>query len=206
MHRAWWACLGVLLLLHASPVRTQEATLLGVIESRSDLTTFAVFVNAAYPEVRDLLEASEPLTVFAPSNTAFSNLASLLEVPLQELLQNPEVISQIVRYHLIAERNNRAELATRSGQVLPTLLRNAFVGVRVREARPRLARVEPKQRVVAGGFGDEAYWRRQQASRLRRCHRGVAIRRHFGKHSFRRCSWPKRHRLPHSWCRRCKPG
>ncbi len=137
MQRAGWLIwLGLLLTVFIPQAATQpreEQNLLQRVQQRPDLSTFATFVAAAYRDVPALLEGDELVTVFAPSNSAFSNLASLLGVPLTELLQKPDVISQIVRYHIFSGRISAVQLRDLDGSVVPTLLPNAFVAVRVRD-------------------------------------------------------------------------
>lgn len=137
MRRAGWLIwIGLLLTIFIAPAATQsteEQTLLQRIQQRPDLSTFSTFVTAAYSDIPALLDDDQALTVFAPNNAAFSNLASLLEVPLTELLQKPDVISQIIRYHIFGGINSAAQLRDLDGSVVPTLLQNAFVAVRVRE-------------------------------------------------------------------------
>ncbi len=139
MHRqrsVWLVWIGLLWLVIAAQTAAQpqdERTLLDIIRQRGDLTTFSAFVSASYEEVPALLNADGSYTVFAPNNTAFANLASLLEVPLGELLQKPEVISQLVRYHIFDGENDATRLIELDGSVVPTLLPNAFVAVRQRD-------------------------------------------------------------------------
>ncbi|MCA9912862.1 MAG: fasciclin domain-containing protein [Anaerolineae bacterium] len=137
MQRAGWLIwIALLLTIFVPQAATQpreQQSLLQRIQQRADLSTFATFVAASYSDIPALLDSDPALTVFAPNNAAFSNLASLLEIPLTELLQNPEVISQIVRYHIFSGVNNAAQLRNLDGSVVPTLLQNAFVAVRVRD-------------------------------------------------------------------------
>jgi uncharacterized surface protein with fasciclin (FAS1) repeats len=114
-------------------VSGQGRTLTDIIDSRSDLSTLAVFLDAADPSVRETLEEGGPYTVFAPTNTAFANLASALEMPLVELLRNPQATTQILQYHVIEGRYNASRMRDLDGQVVPTLLTGAFVGVRVND-------------------------------------------------------------------------
>ncbi len=127
---------GLLLILLSAglfPISGQGRTIADIIDNRSDLSTLAVFLDAADPSVRETLEEGGPYTVFAPTNTAFVNLASALEMPLVELLQNPQATTQILQYHVIDGRYNASRMRGLDGQVVPTLLTGAFVGVRVNE-------------------------------------------------------------------------
>lgn len=125
-------CLVALLFtLGAAPHQAQEPlpTLTERIDERSDLSTFSTFLQAASPDAIAALNEGS-YTIFAPNNVAFSNLSSLLGLPLQELLQNPQVVTQLIQYHVVAGSLNSAQVADLSGQVVPTLLTGAFVGIR----------------------------------------------------------------------------
>jgi uncharacterized surface protein with fasciclin (FAS1) repeats len=126
--------LGTLWLLFAvAPTAAQGSNLAAIIDNRSELSTLSVFLDAA-PEMRDLLESSASYTVFAPNDQAFDNLSSSLGIPLADLLRSPEIVEAIVAYHVIDGSYDSQALEGLSGQVIPTQLRGAFIGLRLNES------------------------------------------------------------------------
>src|SRR5690349_757140 len=104
----------VWLILAIAPTAAQGASLAAIIDSRSELSTLSVFLDAA-PDMRELLEGSGSFTVFAPNNQAFDNLSSALGIPLADLLRSPEIVNAIVAYHIIDGSSNSQALAGLSG-------------------------------------------------------------------------------------------
>ncbi|MDQ7025608.1 MAG: fasciclin domain-containing protein [Anaerolineae bacterium] len=132
MQRAFLALLGILLLgLGSFPTTAQGSNIASIIDSRSDLSTLKIFLDAADPSVREMLSGSGNFTIFAPNNVAFQNLSSLLEIPLQDLLQNPDIVTQLLQYHILDGALDADGLSQLSGQVVPTQLLGAFVGIRL---------------------------------------------------------------------------
>jgi len=132
MRNAFVALWGLLvLLIIVQPAAAQQGNLAQIIEERPDLSTLATFINAANPSVRQTLASDVPLTFFAPDNQAFNNLASFLGAPLQELLQNPEIVTQILQYHIVDGAIRSRDMIALDGQVIPTRLSGAFVGIRI---------------------------------------------------------------------------
>ncbi|MEO1166543.1 MAG: DUF4397 domain-containing protein, partial [Chloroflexota bacterium] len=93
------------------------------------LATLAQFIDAA-PEVREALQ-TENVTLLAPTNTAFENLASALNTPLSELIGSVEIVTALINYHTLDGVVSDSTLRTRAGQVIPTRLTNAFVGISI---------------------------------------------------------------------------
>jgi uncharacterized surface protein with fasciclin (FAS1) repeats len=132
MQRIFLALISVLLLtIGIMPSAAQGGSIAAIIDSRSDLSTLKVFLDAADPSVRDMLASSGSYTLFAPNNVAFQNLSSLLAIPLQDLLQNPEIVTQILQYHVIDGAYDGNRVAQLNGQVVPTQLLGAFLGIRL---------------------------------------------------------------------------
>jgi uncharacterized surface protein with fasciclin (FAS1) repeats len=52
-------------------------------------------------ELVDALNAEGPFTVFAPTNDAFMQLLSDLDMTLDDLFAEPELLTSIVLYHVI---------------------------------------------------------------------------------------------------------
>lgn len=120
----------LLLFIIGQPISAQ-GNVVDFIKNRRDLSTFALFLDAARPSVVDELRTGGPYTVFAPNNIAFANLASALNLSLAELLQNPEVVTQFVQYHVMPTERNERQLRQLNGQIVPSLLRGAFINIRI---------------------------------------------------------------------------
>jgi len=111
----------------AHPVMAQ-GTILDVAAGNEDLSTLVTVIEAASPEVAETLGGAGSFTVLAPTNTAFENLASFLDIPLADLLQQPDLLASILLYHVqggvVTSEQIRSQL---NGAVVPTLLDSAFV-------------------------------------------------------------------------------
>lgn len=115
------------------PAHGQGTSILDIVESNEDLTTLATVLELVDEDIRDQLDGTTPLTLLAPTNVAFANVASALDVPLDDLLLNRDVLTQIVQYHIVPGRISQVALEARVGEVLPTRLAGAFVSINVRE-------------------------------------------------------------------------
>ena len=69
------------------------------------------------------LKGDGPFTVFAPTNAAFDNLPDGV---LDDLLANPDILAQVLQYHVVAGKVMSADVATGS---VPTLLSGASIDV-----------------------------------------------------------------------------
>ena len=120
----------LLLVVTALPAQAQSGTIADIIDGREDLSIMSAFLEATRTDIALIYDRAGTLTVFAPDNTAFNNLASALDVTLQDLLQNPEVVTQLMQYHTLNIVNNEAQIRRLNGQLVPTTLRGAFISVR----------------------------------------------------------------------------
>jgi len=78
--------------------------------STSDLSTLVTAITTA--DLTSVLQGEGPFTVFAPTNAAFDNLEDGV---LQTLLDNPDLLAEVLQYHVV------------SGQVMSTDLSNGEV-------------------------------------------------------------------------------
>lgn len=132
MRRAWLIMTSsVLLLQMTTPTQAQDNSLAHIINQRSDLSTLAAFFNESDADFQSLLDRDGAYTVFAPNNLAFVSFAQVLDMPLQDLLDKPDVVTQLLRYHLVAGTLEETDVRARSGQVLPTMLEDAFISIRL---------------------------------------------------------------------------
>ena len=67
------------------------------------------------------------VTVFAPTNEAFSTLAQLLNLTAAELLSNTKTLSTVLKYHVLPEAQTLADFT--NGEELETLLPKEVITV-----------------------------------------------------------------------------
>lgn len=89
-------------------------TIAQVISRTPELRTLSVALQAA--GMVNSLSGAGPVTIFAPTNQAFATLPS---GTLQNLLNTPTALVNVLRYHIVADRVGSADLA-RLGVVLST--------------------------------------------------------------------------------------
>lgn len=130
MHYAWLIITSTLLFVNISSLTfAQENSLAQIINQRSDLSTLAAFFNEVDADFQAALDNDGTYTVFAPNNLAFINLASLLDMPLQDLLEEPDIVTQLLQYHMLEGNFDETAVLDLSGQVMPTVLEDAFISV-----------------------------------------------------------------------------
>jgi uncharacterized surface protein with fasciclin (FAS1) repeats len=126
-----------LLILSMAPIEAQSSTIAQIIQSNEDLTLLAQALQTADPSVLETLNGSGPLTLFAPNDTAFHNLASFLEMDLDDLMSRDDILTMLLQYHTVQGTyfSNQLTQGTEVGVVhqYPTLLPNTAVGVIVSE-------------------------------------------------------------------------
>ncbi|GMH43791.1 hypothetical protein BSKO_11725 [Bryopsis sp. KO-2023] len=72
----------------------------------------------------DLLTADDAsFTIFAPTDEAFTDVLTKLDITAEELLGMPEVLGEILKFHVLAEPKMAADLGT--GGTFPTALTEA---------------------------------------------------------------------------------
>lgn len=132
--RTWSLASLVLLVMgaFAAPALAQ-GTVVDLTANDPELRTFYRAIQLADIEVQEMLGQSGSYTVLAPTNAAFLRVADFLDLSLDELLEDDEVVTQIVRYHTLPGALFTPQLTQSSGQVIPTMLPGAFIGVGTRE-------------------------------------------------------------------------
>jgi transforming growth factor-beta-induced protein len=127
----------LLLALSAVPVMAQDGDIVDVAAANPDFSTLVAAVEAADPGVLEALRGPGPLTVFAPTNQAFANVASFLGVPLEDLLADEDFITALLQYHVIQGNVFSSQLIQDAvigeSRLIPTLIPNASIGVVVNE-------------------------------------------------------------------------
>ncbi|MBX7124883.1 MAG: fasciclin domain-containing protein [Cyclobacteriaceae bacterium] len=74
---------------------------------------------STYPDLVTLLSGTTQYTLFAPSNKAFKNLLATPGFPSNITLINPDIIKDVLSYHVVADQKLQSALT--SGLTLPTL-------------------------------------------------------------------------------------
>ena len=113
----------------------EEQTLLGLIQSRDDLSIFAEAVDVANaediafpngfesPSLEDLLNGEAPRTVFAPTNAAFNALFEEFDITEEEFLDPTFATDELavsLLYHIVDGAFTLDQL--QEGQELPSTL------------------------------------------------------------------------------------
>lgn len=83
--------------------------ILEIVESTEGLDSLAKYLGL-FPEVAAALEAEGSLTLFAPTNTAFIDLLNVPGFPPDIRSVNPDIIANVLLYHVSATRYNAADL------------------------------------------------------------------------------------------------
>ena len=92
------------------------STIVELAQSNEDLSTLVAAVVEA--ELVDTLNSEGPFTVFAPTNEAFNDLLTELDITAEELLAR-EDLGDILTYHVVAAEVLAADLS--DGQVVTTV-------------------------------------------------------------------------------------
>jgi uncharacterized surface protein with fasciclin (FAS1) repeats len=109
----------------------QDQTIVEIAAGNPDFSTLVAAVTAADPAIVEALSGEGPLTVFAPTNEAFANLLSTLNISAEDLLANQELLTQVLLYHVVAGNVLAADVIALDGQFAPTLLEDESIGVSI---------------------------------------------------------------------------
>jgi len=97
--------------------------IVALASSSSDLSTLVTAITTA--DLTTVLQGDGPFTVFAPTNAAFNNLE---EGVLETLLDNPDVLAEVLQYHVVSGKVMSTDLS--DGDVA-TLLTGESVSVSI---------------------------------------------------------------------------
>lgn len=82
-----------------------------IVQTAISLPQFSILVEAVVAAgLQDALAAPGPLTVFAPTNTAFAALLDELGVTKEQLLANKPLLTQVLTYHVVPGRVLKADV------------------------------------------------------------------------------------------------
>ncbi len=116
------AILAVLSLLSIAPLAAQDdddndaPTIAGIVADNEDFSTLLTALETA--EWVEALDGDGPLTVFAPTNEAFE---ALPEGALDDLLDDPDTLSAILRYHVVEGEVYAEDVLALDGETVETL-------------------------------------------------------------------------------------
>lgn len=132
MRKITFLILAVLMLAAlAVPALAQGGTIADIAAGNEDFSILVRAVQAADPTVREALSGPGPLTVFAPTNQAFRNLASSLDIDLEALLADDELVTSLLLYHVIQGTYFSGQLIGLDGTTIPTLYGGTALGITV---------------------------------------------------------------------------
>jgi uncharacterized surface protein with fasciclin (FAS1) repeats len=82
-----------------------------LVQTAQSLPDFSILVEAVVAaDLVGTLTAAGPLTVFAPTNTAFAGLLAELGLSKEQLLANRALLTSVLTYHVLPRRVLRAEV------------------------------------------------------------------------------------------------
>ena len=117
-----------LLALSIVPAAAQEGSILDIVAGNANLSLLNAAIEAAEPSIAEELGGDGPITLFAPTNSAFRNLAAFLDIEVEDLLADSNVLTNLLRYHVVQGKFFSAQLETFDGGIVPTLLEGTAVG------------------------------------------------------------------------------
>lgn len=133
-----------------APAPAPLPNLAAQLQADPDLSTLVQALNAS--ALQDSVAQAEALTVFAPTNEAFVLLQGELGVRADELLAATELLTRVLKYHLLAQRRLQADLPL--DQDLPTLQGEPvrlLEGARLTDRLLRQARITRSDLLASNG-------------------------------------------------------
>jgi transforming growth factor-beta-induced protein len=90
-----------------------------IVDVASNIDDFSILVAALQEaELVEALQGEGPFTVFAPTNDAFTDLLTQLNITAEELLAHPQ-LSEVLLYHVVSGKVMSTDLS--DGMMAPTL-------------------------------------------------------------------------------------
>jgi len=120
--RKWVAAGGVALLAACGGGGDDHPTVLGVAQSDPQFSILAEAVKAA--DLESALNGAGPITVFAPTNAAFSSLLTELGVTKSQLLADKPLLTAVLTYHVLASKVVKADVP--AGKAITSLQGGIF--------------------------------------------------------------------------------
>ncbi len=145
-NRILFALVALLLLVPFMSAAAQDQSIVEIAAGNADFSTLVSLVQAA--GLVDTLSGEGPFTVFAPTNDAF---AAVPQIAVDFLLANPDVLTQVLTYHVVPGKVMSADLssgevATAQGQTIDVAVSDA--GVKINNANVVAADIEASNGVI----------------------------------------------------------
>jgi uncharacterized surface protein with fasciclin (FAS1) repeats len=124
-----------------------------IVQTAAALPQFSLLVDAVVAAgLQDALSAPGPLTVFAPTNDAFTALLAELGVTKEALFADTALLTQVLTYHVVAGRVLKADVPV--GAPVTTLQRGTFTvdaGLGITDAQGRRAGIAATDVLTSNG-------------------------------------------------------
>lgn len=101
--------------------QTTPPSIAEIVSNNSNYSLLLQAVSIADPIVLETLSNPGELTLFAPTNQAFRNLAAFFGTDLDTLLADPEIVTELLLYHVSPQALNTAQIIAFNGGALDTL-------------------------------------------------------------------------------------
>jgi uncharacterized surface protein with fasciclin (FAS1) repeats len=96
-----------------------------IVQTAQSLPQFSILVEAVIAaNLQGALSGTGPLTVFAPTNAAFTALLGELGLTKEQLLTNVPLLTRVLTYHVLPSRTLKADITT--GTAITTLQGQSF--------------------------------------------------------------------------------
>jgi transforming growth factor-beta-induced protein len=110
-----------------------QESIVDVVANNEGFSTLLAAVENADPVILETLLGEGPYTVFAPTNDAFNNLLSTLDMSAEDLLAETDLLTQVLAYHVVAGEFFSGDVVGLDGEAAPTLLEDALIGITITE-------------------------------------------------------------------------
>jgi uncharacterized surface protein with fasciclin (FAS1) repeats len=81
-------------------------------DDEGDFDILLAAVKSADPSIAEALSGENPLTVFAPTDSAFEMLLEKLGLSAEELLANTQLLNDVLLYHVTSGRQDAASVTS----------------------------------------------------------------------------------------------
>ncbi|MEZ5231621.1 MAG: fasciclin domain-containing protein [Acidimicrobiia bacterium] len=97
----------------------EAGTIVDVAVAAGDFETLVAAVTAA--DLVETLSGDGPFTVFAPTDEAFAEALTALDLTAEELLADKETLTSILTYHVVSGEVPSTEVVTMDGESVATV-------------------------------------------------------------------------------------
>jgi uncharacterized surface protein with fasciclin (FAS1) repeats len=124
-----------------------------IVQTAQSLPQFSILVEAVVAaNLQGALSGTGPLTVFAPTNAAFTALLGELNLTKEQLLANTELLTRVLTYHVLPSRTLKADIVT--GTPITTLQGATFTigsDLAITDSRARRAGISGTDVLTSNG-------------------------------------------------------